>query len=355
MSTDDSLSVVLSREPAATRGIRMAAGTAAALVMAEALGWPNSFIAPLLTAMLLSMPIPAPSLIGGVKFLLVIAVSLGMGLLLIPLLEYAAGAALLLLTLLLFGSFFYTARGGNPLIGAFLTLGLTVIPVIGSESSEAAVQLTVSFLQGIVVALPFVWLAHLVFPEQRTAAVPARAPAQPTSISVQGRSGLRSIAVVMPMILWFFMASGTAGYAGVLMKVASMGQQTSADNSRDVGKSVLLSTLIGGVAAVLFWWLLKIWPVLLVYGLLTLLAGLIFAPRIFAGAGLARTAPVWSYAFTTMLVILCPAVADSQSGAAAGARFLDRIIMFVIATLYGALAVYLFDRFWPERESRAVA
>jgi hypothetical protein len=332
----------------------MAAGTAAALVVAEALGWPNSFIAPLLTAMLLSMPIPAPSLIGGLKFLLVIAVSLGVGLLLIPLLEYAAGAALLLLTLLLFGAFFYTARGGNPLIGAFLTMGLTVIPVIGSESSDAAVQLTVSFLQGIVVALPFVWLAHLVFPEQQTTAVPPRAPTQPTSISVQGRSGLRSIVVVMPMILWFFMASGTAGYAGVLMKVASMGQQTSADNSRDVGKSVLLSTLIGGVAAVLFWWLLKIWPVLLVYGLLTLLAGLVFAPRIFAGAGLARTAPIWSYAFTTMLVILCPAVADSQSGAAAGARFMDRIIMFVIATLYGALAVYLFDRFWPERGSRAV-
>ena len=331
----------------------MAAGTAAALVFAEALGWPNSFIAPLMTAMLLSLPIPAPTLVGGLKFVLVTAVSLGVGLLLIPLLEYAAGAGLLLLTLLLFGSFIYTARGGSPLVGAFLTMGLTVIPVIGSESSGAAAQLTVSFLQGIVAALPFVWLAHLVFPEQDTAAPPARAPAEPPSVAAQGRSGLRAIVVVMPMILWFFMASGTSGYAGVLMKVASMGQQTSADNSRDVGKSVLMSTLIGGVAAMLFWWLLKIWPTLLVYGLLTLLAGLVFAPRIFAGAGLTRAAPVWSYAFTTMLVILCPAVADSQSGDAAGARFMDRIIMFVVATLYGALAVYLFDRLWPQKHPPA--
>ncbi len=331
----------------------MATGTAATLVAAEAWGWPNSFIAPLLTAMLLSLPIPAPTLAGGLKFVLVTAVSLGVGLLLIPLLEYAAGAALLLLTLLLFGSFVYTARGGNPLVGAFLTMGLTVIPVIGSESSSAAAQLTISFLQGIVVALPFVWLAHLVFPDKDRTAAPARAPAQPPSVAMQGRSGLRSIVVVMPMILWFFMASGTAGYAGVLMKVSSMGQQASGDSSRDVGKSVLLSTLIGGIAAILFWWSLKIWPTLLVYGLLTLLAGLLFAPRIFAGAGLARSAPVWSYAFTTMLVILCPAVADSQSGDAAGARFMDRIIMFVIATLYGALAVYLFDRFWPEKRKAA--
>ena len=108
----------------------MAVGTAATLVFAEALGWPNSFIAPLLTAMLLSLPIPAPTLTGGLKFVLVIAISLGLGLLLIPLLEYAAGAGLVLLTLLLFGSFVYGARGGNPLVGAFLTMGLTVIPVI---------------------------------------------------------------------------------------------------------------------------------------------------------------------------------------------------------------------------------
>ena len=360
MPTDAALPVVLSREPAATRGIRMAVGTAATLVFAEALGWPNSFIAPLLTAMLLSLPIPAPTLTGGLKFVLVIAVSLGLGLLLIPLLEYAAGAGLVLLTLLLFGSFVYAARGGNPLVGAFLTMGLTVVPVIGSESSDTAMQLTVSFLQAIVIALPFVWLAHLVFPdadskpEPQPAAAPGGPPAEAPSIAEVGRSGLRSIAVVMPMILWFFMASGTAGYAGVMMKVASMGQQASADHSRDVGKAVLLSTLIGGVAAVLFWWLLKIWPTLLVYGLLTMLAALVFAPRIFAGAGLAPTAPVWSYAFTTMLVILCPAVADSESGAAAGARFTDRIIMFVIATLYGALAVFLFDRFWPEKASRTV-
>ena len=346
MPTDAPLPVVLSLEPAATRGIRMAVGTAATLVFAEALGWSNSFIAPLLTAMLLSLPIPAPTLTGGLKFVLVIAISLGLGLLLIPLLEYAAGAGLVLLTLLLFGSFVYAARGGNPLVGAFLTMGLTVVPVIGSESRDAAMQLTVSFLQAIVIALPFVWLAHLVFPDAESKPEqqpsPASPPADAPSIGELGRSGLRSLAVVMPMILWFFMASGTAGYAGVMMKVASMGQQASGDNSRDVGKSVLLSTLIGGVAAVLFWWLLKIWPTLLVYGLLTMLAGLLFAPRIFAGTGLAPTAPVWTYAFTTMLVILCPAVADSESGGAAGARFLDRIIMFVIATLYGALAVFLF-------------
>jgi uncharacterized membrane protein YccC len=155
----------------------MATGTAATLVAAEAWGWPNSFIAPLLTAMLLSLPIPAPTLAGGLKFVLVTAVSLGVGLLLIPLLEYAAGAALLLLTLLLFGSFVYTARGGNPLVGAFLTMGLTVIPVIGSESSSAAAQLTISFLQGIVVALPFVWLAHLVFPDKDT--IPPRLRPEP--------------------------------------------------------------------------------------------------------------------------------------------------------------------------------
>ena len=59
--------------------------------------------------------------------------------------------------------------------------GLTVVPVIGSESRDAAMQLTVSFLQAIVIALPFVWLAHLVFPdaESKPEQQPAAAPDGP--------------------------------------------------------------------------------------------------------------------------------------------------------------------------------
>ena len=51
----------------------------------------------------------------------------------------------------------------------------------------------------------------------------------------------------------------------------------------------------------------------------------------------------WSYAYLTMIVILAPAVMDSASGASAGAKFSDRLIMFGGTALYALLAVYAVD------------
>jgi len=80
------------------------------------------------------------------------------------------------------------------------------------------------------------------------------------------------------------------------------------------------------------------------------LAGLFFGQRIFEGGGLRHDAATWSYAFLTLIVVLAPAVLDTQSGSSADARFYDRLLMFVWATLYGVGAVYVFDAFWPRNK-----
>ena len=67
-----------------------------------------------------------------------------------------------------------------------------------------------------------------------------------------------------------------------------------------------------------------------------------------AGAG------TWSYAFMTMLVIIVPALADGAGGDAAGVKFIDRITMLGWATLYGVVAVYVFDAFWRGKAVRMV-
>ena len=69
-----------------------------------------------------------------------------------------------------------------------------------------------------------------------------------------------------------------------------------------------------------------------------LLAGLIFAPRIFRGAALAPDAATWSYGFTTLFIIVGPAVADSAGGDAVTAKFIDRIALFMVAPLFNVMA-----------------
>ena len=114
-----------------------------------------------------------------------------------------------------------------------------------------------------------------------------------------------------------------------------------------MGRSMLESTLWGGVGAVIAWQVLSIWPSLLMYTLLIALAGLLFGPRIFQGPGMHPRFSMWSYAFLTMIVVLAPAVLDSQSGSAAGAAFYSRLFLFVVIAVYGSVAVAVFDVFLP--------
>ncbi len=337
-------------DPAATRILRLAVGTAIALAFSQAVNWGGSFIAPVLTAFILALPIPAPTLRGGFLFVLALMLSLVAGLALLPFIHYMAAAGVLLVALALFGAFYYSAAGGSPIVGAFLAMGLTMIPAIGSETVDGAIVLTVGLSFSAIVAVAFVWVAYAIFPEPRRGS-PAGArkkPAPPPRVEAR-RNALRSTIIVMPVILWFLMVSNTASYAAVLIKVATMGQQAEADQSRQAGRSLMLSTLIGGAAAVVAWGVLRIWPSLIMYTLLMLLAGLVVGPRVFSGPGLARSGPMWSYAFVTMMVVLGPAVMDGASGDDAGGRFVVRIMMFLAATLYSVIAVTVFDRFWPRK------
>ncbi len=139
-----------------------------------------------------------------------------------------------------------------------------------------------------------------------------------------------------------------------MIKVASMGQQATNEDTRKAGKSLLMSTFIGGVGAVIAWQMLSIAPTLSLYTVIVALAGLVIGARVFQGDGLAPNGPTWSYAYLTMLVILAPAVLDT-SGVAAGAKFNDRLVMFVLTTVYAVVAVNIVDAFRPKRIARYLA
>lgn len=49
--------------------------------------------------------------------------------------------------------------------------------------------------------------------------------------------------------------------------------------------------------------------------------------------------------------LVCIQGSNGDFGSSADARFYDRLFMFVWATLYGVGAIYLFEVFWPQRNS----
>jgi len=339
---------------AARRILRLALGTSLCLLFSQVLNWPLSYIAPVLTLVILALPLPPPGLKQGIVFIIALLTPMILGgMILLPFLEQSRAVGILLVALGLFYTFYYTARGGQPVLGTFMTVGLTIIVTIGSVSSEIISVLIKSLGTCAAVAIFFVWIAHTLLPElppdPALAGMKKKAAPPRPDPSSAGRLALRSLAIVFPMALLFLFMSGSPAYTVVMLKVATMGQQATADHSRAMGRSLVESTLWGGLGAVVAWNVLQVWPSLLMYTLLVGLAGLIYGRWIFQGPAVHPKFQMVSYAYLTMIVILAPAVLDGAGGSSAGIAFSNRIILFLLIAVYGTLAVAVFDAFWPEK------
>ena len=345
---------------ASTRILRLAFGTALSLWISQVIGWTMSFIAPVITLFLLALPLSQPKPKVFLAVVVALIVSVYGSFIFLPFLLHQKLVGLLLLSLALFHAFYFTARGGSAAVGTFATMGLALTVAVGTVSVDAllgvAYGLVVSAAAGALVAL----ISHLVIPEEPPM-LPADPPAAEPSGSAQAvdlaqarHSAMRSLAVVFPILFWFLLSGASAANLAVMIKVSAMGQEVSRQSTRAAARSLVFSTLAGGLAAILAWQVLSAWPSLTLYVLLVALAGLFFGWRIFTGQGLRDGADMWTYAFLTMIVVLAPAVLDSDFGSAAGARFYDRLLMFLGATLYAVVAVFIFDAFWgrPEGEDK---
>ncbi len=319
-----------------------------ALWLSQVLNWGVSFITPVLLSMLLALPLPGLRLKQGITFILALIIPLwATTWFLLPVLTHQPIAGMLLLIAGCFWCFYYSASGGSPILGSFLTMGLAIVAAVGSDSVDAVIAVNQAVTLNAVIAIGILWLALALWPDlPMDSAKKARPEVEPPSREAAIRSAWRSTAIVLPVIVFFLFYSGSASYLVVMIKVASMGQQAENDKTKEVGKSLLMSTVIGGIAAVIMWNVMSIWPSLVIYILMVVLAGLLMGRKIFQCEGMAPAAGVWSYAFLTMLVIIAPSVTDGMGGDAAAAKFFDRILMMGWATLYGVAAVYVFDAFW---------
>ncbi len=341
---------------AARRIIRLGFGTALALLVSQAVNWQVSFLMPVLLCFLLSLPMPAPGLKVGLSFMLALLIGIWVTTwLILPFQTYQPVVGVLLIIAACFWSFYYSASGGSPVMGAFLTLGLAVVTAVGSDSVSSVLAINASLSFNALVAIAFLWVAHALFPD-----VPAEGPAAARPAPEKPdrneaiRSAWRSTVIVLPVIVFFLFYTGSSAYMAVMIKVASMGQQAAAEKARESGRDLMMSTVIGGIGAVIMWQLLVMWPSLIMFVLLTALGGLVMGRKIFEGKGMQPGAGVWSYAYLTMLVVIAPSLMDSPGSSSANIRFYDRLAMMGWATLYATAAVSVFDAFWRSKAPRRV-
>ena len=330
----------------ARRIFRLGLVPALTLAVAYGLQLPLPFIAPLFALMFASLPGPPmgpKSLLG---LLLVVALSLGMGLLLIPLLlEYPASAFLLVAVGLYFSSYL-TVNKGKALFGTFLTVGFTLISAAGTLDFSLATTVIKGLVLGIAAAIVCQWLVYPWFPEDS-------APPKPAKVSTPDQSNwiaLRSTVIVLPV--YWLVLTNPAAYMAMVMKAVLLGQQSSLVDAKGAGRELLGSTFLGGCFAILFWVLLGISTNLWMFFLWMLLFSLYFASKIYQLIHTRLPASFWLNVAMTMLILLGPAVEDSASGKDVYAAFFSRMTLFVGITLYAWLAVYLLEYLRKRHQSK---
>lgn len=334
----------------ARRIFRLSLTTALALAGAYALQMPLPFLAPLFALMLTFAPAPPMGLKGLFGLILVVLITLGVGLLLIPLLLEYPVSAVLMVALGLYFSFFLTLYKGKALVGALLTVGFTLISTAGTVSFALAIAVIHALVLGIGLAIACHWAVYPWFPEDPLPAKKKTAAPSP-DLEQSNWIALRGTLIVLPAYL--LALTNPSMYLPIIMKSVSLGQQSSLVTTRSAGRELLGSTFLAGYFAVAFWALLGIATNLWMFFWLMLLFGVYFSSKLYRLVPTRFPASFWLNVATTMLILLGPAVEDSANGKDVYIAFAVRMGLFIAVTLYAWMAVYVLEYLRTRRLGRA--
>jgi hypothetical protein len=103
-----------------------------------------------------------------------------------------------------------------------------------------------------IIGIAFVWIAHAIVPDRMAEGAAGPPPTKPSDAAepdlAEARwSAFRSLLIVFPIAFWFMLSGASTSYVPVMIKVASMGQQATNEGARLAGRSLIVSTIIGGV------------------------------------------------------------------------------------------------------------
>ncbi|MBW2414813.1 MAG: DUF2955 domain-containing protein [Deltaproteobacteria bacterium] len=320
----------------ATRALRLTLGTAGSAALALGIGGPLAFIAPLLTAKLLSSPAPRPTPAAGLMLVLSIAVAFGAG--------WVVSLALLpfplvrvpLLGLMLFWTFYASERGAPPLLIVMLLLALVMLPVVSVQSQQLSMTIAAGMSIGAALAMAATWLAFALLPDRPEVETPGPSAATPDPLEraeVVQRAVVATV-IVLPMLALVDLFQLT-GDLVVLAFVALLAQQLGqlGDAVGRGGGALLVGNAIGGVGALVAFQVLTVVPMFPLLIGLTALTTLLCARRIFPPTA---ASPLYATALSTWILLV--ASSTGGMGGEAAASFYARLFNIALAVVYVVVA-----------------
>jgi hypothetical protein len=321
----------------ARRVFRVSITTSLSLAAGYAMALDMPFLAPLFGFMLTIAPRPPMGPKALLGLLLVLAIMLSSGLILTPILHHYAATGLLLVLMSLFLANYITLNLGKAAVGGLLTMGVTLIAMMGQISFTTAVTVTQGLMIAIAISVLCQWIVYPLLPEDDVSPPAAKKPQSLQSSWLAARATM----TVFPVFLLGL--TDPSFYAATIMKSVALGQQTSETDARHAGWELLGSTFMAGLLAILFWFCLKLTPNLWMFTLWTLAFTTWMAAKLY-GIFPSRFSPsFWKNVAVTTMILVGPAVADSANGKDPYKAFAVRMALFICVTLYAWLALVFLE------------
>jgi hypothetical protein len=331
--------------PADKAVLRLALGLGLAVLCAYGLALPLPWAVCVMAVLLLFKPGPPVPVLKGLVMGAVIAMVVGAGVLMVPVLEHYALAGVALTGALLY-AVFRAGGGGGGAQTTILAIALAIVPVAGVAEQALALRLGTTLALGIAIGALAGSVSHILFPDAPTPTpAPARPPApapSPAGEEKAGRIALQATLVVMPVFV--LALANPSFYLAAVMKAVLLGQQAGASGARAAGRALVGSTLMGAGMAVLIWLGLSLLPTLPMLMLWLMAAALWAGARLFGVKASAWPPSFWSNALVTMLILLGAAIEDSVNGEDVLRASAVRVTLFVVVALYAWGMLWVLER-----------
>ena len=333
----------LGQDQTSVRIIRFAIGVTLAAALAYGINWPLSFLLPILTSFMLSLPLPMPSLQAGLRNMLHTLIAFGLGLVFsLFFLQYPI-VYIVMLGLVLFHLYYYLNRGGSLWLSLMSLVAILLLSMLGNSHEGLATGVSLGFIGTGWLTIVMVWLAHLLVPDPQVAPFP-QAPGFQSGYSLPAtEAALKSTIAILPLASLFMILDLTS-YMLVMIFAALFILKPELSAGREAGINSLISTLLGGVLAWLFFWLIVAVPEYHFYVALMFFTTLYIGMNVFSGK---PTAKYYNSALIALLILVNGSMGE---GAEFTEKFIMRVILITLAVVYIVAALKVLDSFWPAKQ-----
>ncbi|MEZ9923008.1 DUF2955 domain-containing protein [Vibrio breoganii] len=320
------------------RQLRFAVGVAISAAIAYIFNWPLAFLFPIFATLLLSMPVPqmTPKQLGA--GLLNTVKGFCFGLFFSVVLIKFPVIFLILMFLALFNIYYYINRGGSFWLTLMTMFSMLILPMLTYMSEGLAIGFSLGFVGSAWAAMLFVFVLHFILPDTNKVTLPSPAPFKNVYSPVAAQFALKSTLVAFPIVA-FCITFARTDLLLTMIFAAMFTLKPELSAGKEAGRNSLISTILGGLIAFVFYWGLVAVPLFQFFIIL------MFGIALFMGMNIFSSNPRGKYYGSAMTCIIVLINGNMGADSDFISALISRIFFISLAILYIIVALRVLDAF----------